>query len=218
MGEGADQGLTAMPSGIRPAPNVSFSFGPSWNPQRLAAQYVTAVSDPTATSFYGTRYVVSSLHQQTLGFDTRLSWTFSPHMTLELYMQPFFAAAHYYEFKEYAAPRTALLRVFGRDVGTVAQAADTNGVISQYTIDPDGAGPAQPFTFANPDLNDRSLRGNALFRWEYRPGSVLYVAWTHSRAADASFGNLALHRDMDAIWATRPDNIFLIKASWWLPM
>jgi hypothetical protein len=46
----------------------------------------------------------------------------------------------------------------------------------------------------------------------------LYVAWTHSRAAGASFGDLDLHRDTDAILASRPDNIFLIKASWWLPM
>jgi hypothetical protein len=111
-----------------------------------------------------------------------------------------------------------LLRVYGRDVGTVSQTTDADGVASQYTIDPDGPGPAQALTFANPDLNDRSLRGNALFRWEYRPGSVLYVAWTHSRAAGASFGDLDLHRDTDAILASRPDNIFLIKASWWLPM
>ena len=214
-GHAATVGLSA---GIRPAPNVSFSLGPSWNPQRLPAQYVTAVEDPAATTFYGTRYVVSSLHQQTLGFDTRLSLTFSPRMTLELYMQPFFAAAHYYDFKEYAAPRTAALRTFGRDIGTVAQSTGADGVTSQYTIDPDGTGPAQPFTFTNPDVTDRSLRGNALFRWEYRPGSVLYIAWTHTRAAGASFGNLDLHRDAGAILDSRPDNVLLIKASWWLPM
>jgi hypothetical protein len=139
-------------------------------------------------------------------------------MTLELYMQPFVAAAHYYDFKEYAAPRTAALRTFGRDVGTVTHVVGDDGVTSQYTIDPDGPGPAQGLTFANPDINDRSLRGSALFRWEYRPGSVLYIAWTHSRAASASFGTLELQRDADAIFASRPDNVFLIKASWWLPM
>ncbi|HEY2376362.1 MAG TPA: DUF5916 domain-containing protein [Gemmatimonadaceae bacterium] len=216
--QGGHAATLALTAGIRPAPNVSFSFGPSWNPQRLPAQYVTAVADPTAVSFYGTRYVVSSISQQSLSFDTRLSWTFTPRMTLELYMQPFFAAGHYYDFKEYSAPRTATLRVYGRDVGTIAQSMGTDGVVSQYTIDPDGAGPAPPFTIDNPDVNDRSLRGNAVFRWEYRPGSVLYVAWTHSRAAGASLGDLQLHRDTDAILASRPDNIFLIKASWWLPI
>jgi hypothetical protein len=202
---------------IRPVPNVSISFGPSWNPSSLPAQYVTSVEDPTAVNFYGSRYVVSSIEQRTLGFDTRLSWTFSPRMTLELYMQPFFGAAHYHDFKEYAAPRTTTLRTYGRDQGTVASTTGTNGVIATYTIDPDGSGPAAPFTFDNPDVTDRSLRGNAVFRWEYRPGSVLYVAWTHSRAASSSFGDLRLQRDADALWSARPDNIFLVKASWWLP-
>lgn len=202
---------------IRPAPNVSISLGPSWNPSHLKAQYVTSADDPTAVNFYGARYVVSSLDQRTLGFDTRLSWTFSPRTTLELYMQPFFGAAHYFDFKEYAAPRAATLRTYGRDQGTIASTMGPDGVITKYTVDPDGPGPAAPFTFDNPDVTDRSLRGNAVFRWEYRPGSVLYVAWTHSRATSSSFGDLQLHRDTDAIWSTRPDNIFLVKASWWLP-
>jgi hypothetical protein len=45
---------------------------------------------------------------------------------------------------------------------------------------------------------------------------VLYVAWTHSRFADTAFGDLQLWRDRDALYAARPDNVFLIKASWWL--
>jgi hypothetical protein len=205
-------------AGIRPASNLSVAFGPSWSPTRLPAQYVTAIDDPTATGFYGTRYVMSALHQQTLGFDTRVNWTYSPAMSLELYAQPFIAAAHYYDFKEYAVPRTDHLRVYGRDVGSIAQATDRNGLATQYTVDPDGAGPAAAFSFANPDLNQRSLRGSAVFRWEYRPGSVLYVAWTHSRASDATFGDFRFTRDKDAILEARPDNIFLVKASWWLPM
>ena len=176
------------------------------------------MSDPTAVTFFGSRYVLSSLHQQTIGLDTRVSWTYSPTMSLELYVQPFFASAHYFAFKEYAAPRSADLRIYGRDRGTISRTTGSDGVVSSYTIDPDGSGPAIPFTISNPDLTEASLRGNAVFRWEYRPGSVLYVAWTHSRAADTTFGNLELSRDRDALYATRPDNILLIKASWWLPM
>jgi hypothetical protein len=74
-----------------------------------------------------------------------------------------------------------------------------------------------PFTVDNPDFNTQSLRGNAVFRWEYRPGSVLYLAWTQSRAADASFGDLNFDRDRAALFRTKPDNIFLVKVSWWLP-
>jgi uncharacterized protein DUF5916/cellulose/xylan binding protein with CBM9 domain len=200
----------------RPVSNVSVMFGPSFSTGRNYAQYVQALSDTTATSFYGTRYVVSWLDQRTLGLDTRLSVTFSPTMTLELYTQPFFAAGKYYDFKEYAAPRSLETLVYGRDRGTISPTKDEKGMIASYTVDPDGAGPAKAFTISNPNFSSQSLRGNAVFRWEYRPGSVLYVAWTQSRSADAAFGTLDFVRDRDAMFAARPDNIFLVKASWWL--
>jgi len=200
----------------RPVSNLSLTFGPSFSTGRNYAQYVQAVSDTTAKSFYGTRYVVSSLDQRTLGLDTRLSVTFSPSMTLELYTQPFFAAGRYYDFKEYAAPRSLESLVYGRDRGTILASRDKSGMITSYTVDPDGAGPAAAFSIANPNFSSQSLRGNAVFRWEYRPGSVLYIAWTQSRSADAAFGTLDLVRDRDAMLAARPDNIFLVKASWWL--
>jgi hypothetical protein len=200
----------------RPAPNVSVSFGPSISKQRVSAQYVQAIEDPTATAFYGSRYVMSNLDQRTLGLDTRVSVTFSPTMTLELYAQPFFAAGRYYNYEEYTAPREVSTRVYGRDMGTIAAVRDTTGMVTNYTIDPDGAGPAKTFTIANPNFSQQSLRGNAVFRWEYRPGSVIYVAWTQSRSADAAFGDLSFTRDREALISAKPDNIFLVKASWWV--
>jgi hypothetical protein len=44
----------------------------------------------------------------------------------------------------------------------------------------------------------------------------LYLAWTQSRAAGATFGDLDFARDRSALFRTKPDNIFLVKASWWL--
>jgi len=161
--------------------------------------------------------VISSLKQRTLGLDTRLNVTFSPTMSLELYMQPFFAAAHFYDYKEYVAPRTDVTATYGKDRGTITATRDTTGMISFYTIDPDGAGPAGQIIIPNRDFSEQSLRGNAVFRWEYRPGSVLYVAWTQSRLADSGFGDLQFDRDRSALFAARPANIFLVKASWWLP-
>jgi hypothetical protein len=215
-----DQGDVApsayLNASYRPVSNVSVSFGPSWNPSRNYAQYVAAISDSTATAFYGKRYVVSSLDQRTLGLDTRLNVTFSPAMTLQLYLQPFFASGRYFNFKEYVAPRTVQTAIYGKDRGTIAAIKDAGGMVTQYVIDPDGAGRAAAFTIDNPNFSQQSLRGNAVFRWEYRPGSVLYLAWTQSRFADAAFGDMELERDRSALLAARPNNIFLVKASWWL--
>jgi hypothetical protein len=214
---GTNPGVT-LSATYRPAPNVSVSFGPSWNRLKGNAQYITSIDDATATTFYGTRYVLAGSDQKQVGLDTRISWTFNPRMTLELYAQPFFASAHFYDFNEYAAPRHSRLLVYGKDQGTISAATGTNGLVTDYTIDPDGGGPAQPFTLTNPDFTDRSLRGNAVFRWEYRPGSLLYVAWTQSRFIEDPFGDLRFARERNALFGTQPDNIFLIKASYWLPM
>jgi hypothetical protein len=106
---------------------------------------------------------------------------------------------------ETAANHHASLNVSTRNAKT--------GLTSAYTIDPDGAGPAQAFTFDNPNFSQQSLRGNAVFRWEYRPGSVLYVAWTRSCFDQTPFGNLEFTRDREALFAAPPDNVFLVKAS-----
>jgi uncharacterized protein DUF5916/cellulose/xylan binding protein with CBM9 domain len=212
-GWGIDYGASAQ---YRPVSSVSVSLGPSWSASKSLLQYVTAVKDPVATAFYGSRYVLSALAQKQLALDTRLSVTFTPTMTLELYAQPFIASGQYYDFKEYNAPRSANFGVYGRDRGTISSTKDASGLVTSYTVDPDGAGPSASFGFGNPDFNFRSLRGNAVFRWEYRPGSTLFVAWTHSRSDTQAYGDFEFNRDREGLFATRPDNILLVKASWWL--
>ncbi len=199
-----------------PTSSMSFTFGPSWNNSNSLLQYVGAFADPTATPFFGTRYVLSSIEQRQIEFDTRASVTFTPRMTFELYVQPFIASGHYYQFKEFNAPRQAAFSIYGVNRGTISSTTGATGTVSTYTVDPDGAGPTRPLTFANPDFNFRSLRGTAVFRWEYHPGSTLYVAWTHSRSDSEPYGDFDFSRDEQGLFATRPDNIFIVKASWWI--
>jgi hypothetical protein len=68
----------------------------------------------------------------------------------------------------------------------------------------------------NLDFNLRSLRGNAVLRWEWREGSTLYLAWQQRRSDLAPTGDFALGRDQRALFGTRPDNIFLVKLNYWL--
>jgi hypothetical protein len=62
----------------------------------------------------------------------------------------------------------------------------------------------------------RSLRGNAVLRWEWRAGSTMYFAWQQSREDFAGVGDFDFSRDRRALIHTRPDNIFLIKVNYWL--
>ncbi len=228
VGVQADFGLASNTAGgwgtdlsvfvrYRPSSRITMSLGPSWNASGGLFQYVTAARDSTAAAFYGSRYITSGLGQKQLALDTRANITFSPTMTFELYAQPLIASGDYHSFKEFDAPRSGAFSVFGKDKGTLTTRTDSSGTITHYTIDPDGSGPARSIEIANPDFNFRSLRGSALFRWEYRPGSVLYVAWTHSRNNSSPLGNFDFSRDWHGLFDSRPDNIWLVKASWWLP-
>jgi hypothetical protein len=68
----------------------------------------------------------------------------------------------------------------------------------------------------NPDFNVRSLRGNAVLRWEYRPGSTLFFVWQQQRRGSEPFGDFSLGRDAGAIFQQPADNVFVVKATYWL--
>jgi len=202
---------------VKPAPNVQLTVGPAYSHELERQQFVTRREDATATHFMGHRAVVADLESSRFSMNTRLNWTFTPTLTLELFAQPFAFAGDYSDFKEFTGTRTTRTRSFGEDVGSICFSESAN----RYTIDPngncavEGETSEQAFSFRNPDLNIRSLRGNAVLRWEYRPGSTLYFVWQQQRSGREIFGDFDFSRDTRGIFENRPDNIFVIKASYW---
>jgi hypothetical protein len=197
---------------LKPASNIFIQLSPSYSRDQDAAQYVTAVDDPTAAAFSGNRYVFGYIRTRTVSLDTRVNWTFTPNLTLQLFAQPFIAGGQYASFREFAAPRSIGKLVYGADVGTIVYDRAT----SSYRVDPDGPGPAVPFTFGNPDFTTASLRGTAVLRWEYRPGSTFYLVWTHQRSDVAPVGSFGFADAGRAIFRGRPTNILQFKATYWL--
>ncbi|MGI8547780.1 MAG: DUF5916 domain-containing protein [Gemmatimonadaceae bacterium] len=200
---------------FKPAANVFVSLSPSYNADEDAAQYVTTVSDPTATAFYGKRYVFAFIKTKTVSLDTRVNWTFTPNLTLQLFAQPFIASGAYSSFREFARPRTVTKVVYGQDAGAISYAAKANGS-GTYTVDQDGAGPASSFSFSNPEFTYRSLCGNAVLRWEYRPGSTVFFVWTQERTGTDAVGTFDFNRARTVLFQDRPTNIFQIKVNYWL--
>ncbi len=200
----------------KPSTNVQISFSPSYNYSLSETQFVTRFTDPTATDFFGQRIVFAQLEQNVLSLDTRLNWTFSPTLTLELFAQPFVATGDYSDYKQFVRPRSAETRAFTpQELSVVESAADGRPV--QFRLDTDGDPAAdQGFRFSNNSFNMRSLRGNAVLRWEYRPGSTLFFVWQQQRSGAESFGDFQWGRDTGAIFNARPDNVFVIKATYWL--
>merc|ERR1739841_481858 len=91
---------------VRPSDNLSISFNPSYEVSTSGDQYVTATSTIPYDPTFGSRYIFSDLDRNTVSMQTRLNWTFSPTLTLELFMQPLLSSGDYVAYKQLAESQT----------------------------------------------------------------------------------------------------------------
>ncbi|GAC1649494.1 MAG: hypothetical protein NVS4B3_06650 [Gemmatimonadaceae bacterium] len=201
---------------IKPASNIFVSVSPTFDSDDTAQQYVTAIDDPGETAFYGQRYVFAFLRQRSVSVDTRLNITLTPNFTLELFAQPFISSGDYAGFRQFAATRSVTMLEYGRDVGSIVYTPATSTADAFYTVQPGGTTPARSFTFADPNFSFRSLRGNAVIRWEYRPGSTVFFVWTQERSGNDTLGTFDFARERAALFRDRPTNIFQVKMNFWI--
>jgi hypothetical protein len=202
---------------IRPSSSIHVTVSPDLTLFHNTIQYVRAATDPLATATYGGRYVFGNIYQTTLSATTRVEWTLTPLLSFQLYAQPFASAGRFNNFKELAKPGTRDYLVYGRDnASTIGRVTDaTSGKTLSYTVDPDGPGAAPAFSIDNPDFRTHSLRGNAVVRWEYRPGSALFFVWQQERSDFLPYeGDFRTGLDTREIFG-RPSNVFLVKATYW---
>ena len=204
---------TGVTVNYKPSSRLTISTGPNWNHNRAAAQYVRSVVDATATNTYGGRYVFGELDQRQLTLQTRVTGLVSPKMSITLFMQPLIAVGHYTQFKELAAPRTFDFTDY-TDSGTHLITYDPNTLI--YTVSPDTAAGAADFSFRNPDFNLKSVRTNAVFRWELKPGSTFYAVWTRQQQDTNYPGTYSLSRDTKQMFRAPGDDVFLVKMAYWI--
>jgi uncharacterized protein DUF5916 len=133
-------------------------------------------------------YIFAHLSQSTVALTGRLNYTMSPTLSLQLYGEPFVSGGAYDAFREVIDPRN-----------------------------PDYAQRYAPFAYdSNPDFNVKSFRTTNVLRWEYKPGSTLFVVWQQARENDAVPGDFRFGRDVRGIFAVPPKNVFLVKLAYWL--
>jgi hypothetical protein len=214
IGGGSDSyGGANMRAGLdiryRPAASLEISSGPGFERNRTLAQYVGTFTDPAASPTFGARYVFGTLRQREFSLQTRINLVLSPKMSLQVYMQPLVSVGDYDGFKELAAPRTFQFTGYGTDRGTLAYDAASR----TYAVSPGDGG--EPFTFDDPDFNFKSLRLNAIFRWEWRPGSALYLVWTEGRIDESRPGTFSLRRDLGDTFGAPADDVVMFKVAYW---
>lgn len=197
-------------------PTLTLSVGPEFSKDDINAQWVTNYSDPEAGETFEKRYVFANLDQTVFSANIRADWILSPTLSFQVYIQPLIASGKYTDFKFLLKPKTYDFEIYGENGSTLASNFSEDGKLISYEIDADGSGPSEAKTIGNPDFNYISLRGNAVLRWEYLPGSTLYLVWTQSREDVESNGEFRFGRSFNNLFSTRPDNIFMLKISYWL--
>lgn len=194
-------------------PTLTLSVGPEFSRDISQAHYVDVFDDNTATETFNKRYVFAHLDQKTFSADIRADWIISPKLSFQVYFQPFIASGKYSNFKSLRKPKTYDFINYGEEGSSFERVLNDDE--TEYYLDADGEGPLEAETISNPDFNYISLRGNAVFRWEYLPGSALYLVWTQNRAEGESIGEFRFNKSINNIFQTSPDNIFMLKISYW---
>jgi hypothetical protein len=200
---------------VRPSAALRIRLDPSWLHEKDTDQFVRSVADPLATSTFGRRFVFADVEQTTVSLATRVDWTFTPRLSLQVYAQPFEARGNFRGYKEFLQPHAYRFAEYGEEIGTISE----NTATGVFTVDPDGTGPASSFTvgrsFGERDFRLRSLRGNAVLRWEYRPGSTVYFVWQQLRSGLDFPGEFDQAVNDGSMFRDPARNIFVIKASYW---
>jgi hypothetical protein len=165
----------------------------------------------TAETEDGPRWVLARIEQDTWNFTFRVNLSVTPDLTVQYYGSPFIGTGRYTEFKRatdtLAHANADRFHLFGPDEISVRPEANTYDV-----TEADGG---VIYSFSNPDFSFRQFRSNLVVRWEWKPGSSLYVVWSQGRTSSVAAWDSSLGSNWDALWGMRPDNVFLVKVSYW---
>ncbi len=198
---------------FRPTSSLRLSLGPGYGWSHDDWQYVTQ-----ADALGSTRYVTGVLDQRTVAMTTRLDWTFTPNVSLQVYAQPFVSAGDYTEFREVVAPKAdsydERFDAFGADRLDFV-ASDDPDEPGTYLVDLNRDGTTD-LEFSDPDFNFKQLRSTVVLRWEYMSGSTLFFVWSQSRTRHDFVGTFAPLSDLNMLRKAEGDNIFSIKVNYYL--
>jgi len=180
-------------------------FNYAWNKDNL--QYVSTLKIPSLNEKEDT-YVMGRMRQETYGLTIRLQGNITPDLSIQYYASPFTSTAQYDRFK-YAGntlSKTYLERFKEFSADQISY-ADGNYAIS--TGD-------QSVKFKDPNFSFNEFRSNLVARWEYKPGSTLYLVWEHNRSGTTPVYQPGWTNNLDQIWGIAPTNTFMVKINYWL--
>jgi hypothetical protein len=190
--------------GIRPPGPFSLSIGFRLENSTTDRQYVS--SETAGDSTY---YVFGRLDRTEYSTNWRVDLAITPRLSLELYAEPFISHGEYMSFKAVRDPKAEAYGArFDPLEADRLQRAGSGGDV-EVDMDRDGN---VDLTFEEPNFKVVSLRTNAVVRWEFRPGSTLFLVWQQNRFDMVDDGSLDY---VDAFTAPG-SQLFMVKLAYWL--
>ncbi len=158
------------------------------------------------------QYILARIKQQTYAFTLRLNYNITPDISIQYYGSPFVSTGSYSDFKRAADADAS--RPENRTYTFADPEIGYDETAQTYTVS-EGT---KEYSFNDPDFSFREFRSNLVARWEYRPGSTLYLVWENNRNSNDNTYNSSLGNNLNDLFGTAPTNIFMVKISFWLGM
>ncbi|QKG79812.1 DUF5916 domain-containing protein [Tenuifilum thalassicum] len=190
----------------KPSKSIQLSLNPSFSHSESNLAYVTNVDLADET-----KYIRGFLNRDTWALSLRLEYSINPELSVQYYGRPYFTSGKYTDFKYITNPKAD--NYSDRFMEYTNSQLSYNNDAEEYSIDENTDG-ALDYTFSNPNFNYLNLQSNLIVRWEFRPGSSLYLVWTHGKEAYESIYSRSLNDDVDNLWDSHPHNVFLVKFSY----
>jgi len=189
----------------KPISNLSLGLYPEFSVEQNQLQYVTHQQPGPAD-----RYVFGSIDRKTFSMSLRIDLILSPELTIQFWGQPFIASGDYSAFKYITDPHADNFtdRFHHYTEGEISYDSE----YSNYLVTETGSGLS--YDFENPDFNVKEFLSNLVFRWEYRPGSFLYLVWSQTRSGYDQWGQFKFGDDFLDMWDAHPTNVVMLKLSY----
>ncbi len=195
---------------LKPSRTLTITAAPNYSHSVDDWQYVDTVGSDVHP-----RYIMANIKQKTLAMVLRLDYCLTPNLTIQYYGQPFVAAGEYSRYKRVTQPRAVRAQDRYRLLSDKELCYDATDEV--YRVDENNDG-KDDYSFDKPDFNFRQFRSNLVLRWEYRPGSTVYLVWAQGRTGSESAGRFKYDRDLRDLFQVYPENIVMIKFNHWFSL
>ena len=156
-----------------------------------------------------TGYLVGQLDRKTISTTLRLEYFITPEFSLQYYANPYASVGKYSNFRRVNDGSSKNIDQRYLSPQSISLENNTYNMTDAQS---------ETYSFAKPDFNYQELRSNLVARWEFRPGSTLYLVWNSSRFLYERSNNHSVSQSYGDLFGLKSENVFMIKFNYWFSL